>query len=478
MGLQGRDVPTVRMPGGIQTVLDGAMTGRSLPLIALIVSLAPGSALAQEWQPVAPGVEHASWVDGGSKVLVTRVDLCAPGIRMRATAPGEGPRTVSSFGEMVGAAVAINGDWWSNDGEQHLPDTYPRGLALGNGNHFPGTVDRPFYGVVAFGPSIALHSVMEEDLGGPHFWMQEAVSGQPTLVWNGQVRDNPADHCGATRARTSVGFDESMSTMYLAVVEEVNGSPGKTCNQMAAFMQSLGAHSALNQDGGGSSTMWLAGSGVVNSPTDGQQRSLVNHWAVKASGWGPPHSCPTRDIPPPDVGRRRLVSSEAMDGWGFAGSDVGFMSAENLDAYPEGSALPVQPRYLQHSDASLWLVDESQRRHVASFYAIATWRIDVDAVEKQADAELDPMPTGPSITETPILVLGPDLTVWLIDKQPSTGDDSDDPSNPDAGGNDDDASDASSGCQTAGQSTQGTALLCLIVWIAILRRRSTGHFRP
>ena len=128
---------------------------------------------------------------------------------------------------------------------------------------------------------------MEDDLGGPHFWMQDVVSGQPTLVWEGQLRDNPNAHCGVRRARTAVGFDEGRTKMILAVVQEIAGSQGMTCNQMATLMQSLGCHSALNQDGGGSSTMWLTGRGVVNAPSDGRQRSLVNHWGVIASGEGP-----------------------------------------------------------------------------------------------------------------------------------------------------------------------------------------------
>jgi hypothetical protein len=221
------------------------------------------------------------------------------------------------------------------------------------------------------------------------------------------------------RARTAIGFELTLSTMFLGVVQEVGGSVGKTCNEMASFMQSLGAYSALNQDGGGSSTMWLHDAGVVNSPTDGQERSLVNHWAVLASGWGPPHSCPTRDIPTPEEGERRLVSSEAMSGWGFVGGDLGFMAPETFDAYPEGSPLPEAPTYLQHSDSSLWRVDGAFRRHVQSFYAIATWRIDVEAdASKSADEQLDVLIEGPAVTETPILVIGEDLSVWLIDARP------------------------------------------------------------
>jgi hypothetical protein len=396
-------------------------------LCAAVVSL-PSLSSAQNWQPVAPGIEYAELGRDGSKIYAAKIDLCAPGVRLRATAPGEGPRTVSSYGQLVGASVAINGDWWSVDGEPHLPQTYPRGLAVGDGRHFEGTIDRPHYGVIAFGMNTVLHSPMGEDLGGPHFWMQDVVSGQPTLVWDGALRDNPSNHCGVRRARTAVGFSEARDVMLMAVVQEVDGSQGMTCNQMAALMQSLGAHSALNHDGGGSSTMWLAGSGVVNRPTGGSERSLVNHWGVLAPGEGPPRSCTTRDIPSPEEGvRRHVASPEVMAAWHFEFGDVALMAEETLSRYPEGEALTEGPRYVQHGDSSLWLVDQVNggvtRRHVQSFYAIQTWRMTREPFETGADAELEAIPEGPPVMETPVLVLGPDFSVWLIDRAPGEHED-------------------------------------------------------
>jgi uncharacterized protein (TIGR03382 family) len=448
----------------------------------------PALASAQSWQAIAPGVEYAELDRDGSKVYAARLDLCAPGLRLRATGPGEGPRTVSSYGQLVGANLAINGDWWSVDGEPHLPQTYPRGLAIGDGRHFEGTVDRPHYGVVAFGMNTVLHSPMGEDLGGPHFWMQDVVSGQPTLVWDGAARDNPANHCGVRRARTAVGFNEARDVMLMAVVQEVGGSQGMTCNQTAALMQSLGAHSALNHDGGGSSTMWLAGRGVVNQPTGGQERSLVNHWGVLAPGEGPPRSCTTREVPAPERGVRRQVSPEVMAAWHFEGRDVALMSEESFARYPEGEPVTGGPRYAQHSDGSLWLIDgprgRETKRHVRSFYAIQTWRMTREPFETGVDAELDALPEGPPLTETPVLVLGPDLTVWLLDSAPHDDDDDgeDDADGADGGADTGGGGDAgvggggasgvemSGGCASAGggATLPGAVLIWATLW---LRRR-------
>ena len=83
---------------------------RNLTILLLALGW-PGVVRAQTWNPAAPGVEYAAFSSGGSEVDAVRIDLCAPGVRMRATAPGEGPRTVSSYGELVCAAVAVNVDW-------------------------------------------------------------------------------------------------------------------------------------------------------------------------------------------------------------------------------------------------------------------------------------------------------------------------------------------------------------------------------
>jgi hypothetical protein len=45
----------------------------------------------------------------------------------------------------------------------------------------------------------------------------------------------------------------------------------------ADYMKSLGAVYAVNLDGGGSTTMWVAGQGIVNEPSDSTgERSVTN----------------------------------------------------------------------------------------------------------------------------------------------------------------------------------------------------------
>ena len=56
---------------------------------------------------------------------------------------------------------------------------------------------------------------------------------------------------------------------------QVDLSNGMTFAEQAKMMQDFGCTEALNIDGGGSSTFWLGGK-IMNSPSDGRERSIAN----------------------------------------------------------------------------------------------------------------------------------------------------------------------------------------------------------
>lgn len=455
-------------------------------LSLLAVPSFASSALAQNWQTVHPGIEMDTFMSGATRVHAARIDLCQPGVRMRATAPGEGPRTTSSFAGLVDAEVAINGDWWARDGFiPSLPQTtFPRGLAMGNGQHFPGTLDPNFYGFVAFGANMAVHSIQEHDGGGPEFWMREVVSGQPTLVWDGQIRDNPNAHCGVRRARTATGFSQSMETMYLAVVDERNGSTGMTCNQLAGLMQSLGAYSALNQDGGGSSTMFVKGQGVISSPSDGSQRSVVTHWGVQAEGAGPPAHCVSREVPTILEGvKRHITSPTVMANWKLQGPDILHYGQEWVVAFADEEPFPEEPLLLQApGETKVYLVDGAFKRHVPSPTAMAAWRFSFDDIVQDTEGELENLVEGPPLLGTPVTIQGDGPAIYMIDHPqaalpdpPEDPDEPDEPRDPDTDDGTTDMDDElAGGCSTGLGGTSGTGSVLIVFFvfgIAMLRRR-------
>lgn len=112
---------------------------------------------------------------------------------------------------------------------------------------------------------------------------QIAVSGREVLVENGEIVHHEDE---ARHPRTAVGFSEDGLTMYLVTFDgRQAASGGYTLDEVAAELHAMGAHSALNLDGGGSSTMLARSPGTedlvtVNSPSEGVEREVGNGLAL------------------------------------------------------------------------------------------------------------------------------------------------------------------------------------------------------
>ena len=124
--------------------------------------------------------------------------------------------------------------------------------------------------------------------------MLDLISGAPMLLQNG-VNVAPAscwDFCNA-QPRTGVGatagcFVRSTSCqIILAIVDGRRSgySVGMKLPAFADLFKMLGATNAMNFDGGGSTTMWVKGYGVVNRPTDPTgERAVPNSLLVLPAG--------------------------------------------------------------------------------------------------------------------------------------------------------------------------------------------------
>ncbi|MCP2256805.1 Calcineurin-like phosphoesterase [Streptoalloteichus tenebrarius] len=116
-----------------------------------------------------------------------------------------------------------------------------------------------------------------------------AVGGLQVLVRDGVVQ--PLDDT-AMHPRTAVGFSADGRRMTMVTVDGRQAdSRGMTLLELARLMRSLGAHHALNLDGGGSSTLLARQPGdsavtVHNAPSDGGERPVPNGLGITASGSG------------------------------------------------------------------------------------------------------------------------------------------------------------------------------------------------
>ncbi|MFN0069077.1 MAG: phosphodiester glycosidase family protein, partial [Limisphaerales bacterium] len=82
------------------------------------------------------------------------------------------------------------------------------------------------------------------------------------------------EEAGPPEPRSLVGWSADGRHLYLVAMDgrQPGYSEGATPAEAAGFLQQLGAHNALNLDGGGSTTLVLArrgrGTRVVNRPSD------------------------------------------------------------------------------------------------------------------------------------------------------------------------------------------------------------------
>jgi exopolysaccharide biosynthesis protein len=257
--------------------------------VLLVLSLFLAAGAFAQWTPVTDGVQYQRFQRGSMDAHVVKIDVSNPKVRLLASREEDRGLTVSAFAKKNKAIVAINGDYF---------DKAMRTIGLSAGPC--GVRDQPQdqvrrEAVVAIGKRrAAIFAPRTPPTSKPKAWMTGVVAGWPLVV----------RHCRAftaselpgsdffTRAphpRTAVGMSADWKTMYWVVADGRRKEvPGLTLAELGTFMDvELGVCSAVNLDGGGSSTMWLRDR-VVNEPSevseggiDGE-RAVSNHLAIVA----------------------------------------------------------------------------------------------------------------------------------------------------------------------------------------------------
>ena len=104
-----------------------------------------------------------------------------------------------------------------------------------------------------------------------------AITGNALLLKKRQLM---VSDDGEMHPRTAVGVDRDTKELIFLVVDgRQDFSRGYTMVELAKMLKRLGAEDALNLDGGGSTTLAAMRKGslkVINSPSDGTQRSVPN----------------------------------------------------------------------------------------------------------------------------------------------------------------------------------------------------------
>ncbi|WP_063729538.1 phosphodiester glycosidase family protein [Streptomyces sp. RTd22] len=115
-----------------------------------------------------------------------------------------------------------------------------------------------------------------------------AVSGRELLVVDGEPVGHEGEGNNTAAPRTAVGFSRDGRTMQILTVDGRQAdSGGVSLTELGLMMKDAGSYSALNLDGGGSSTLLAREPGsdmgrVENSPSDGSERPVPNGLAFTA----------------------------------------------------------------------------------------------------------------------------------------------------------------------------------------------------
>ena len=180
---------------------------------------------------------------------------------------------VSSIATENNAVFAINGDYYGfrdsgiviRNGVIYRDEGAREGLAIysdGTMRVYDETttdaqtlVDEGVWQTLSFGPALVEDS--------------EVVEGIDSV----EIDTNFGNHSiQGDQPRTAIGIIDENHFLFVVVDGRSDTSAGVTMSELADLMVFLGATTAYNLDGGGSSEMWFNGE-VVNSPSNGGERA-------------------------------------------------------------------------------------------------------------------------------------------------------------------------------------------------------------
>ena len=173
--------------------------------------------------------------------------------------------TTSDIADSVNAILAINGDFYG---------TQEKGYVIRNGVLYrnEGSADRE--DLVIYGDG-SFEIISEGEVSAEQLLENGAVqtlSFGPALVEEGEISVGLNEEVGramASNPRTAIGIKADGTYLLTVSDGRTDESEGLSLYELAEFMQSMGAVTAYNLDGGGSSTMVFNGA-VVNDPTGGR----------------------------------------------------------------------------------------------------------------------------------------------------------------------------------------------------------------
>lgn len=231
----------------------------------------------------ATEIEYLSEKGLAMKLFVFEVDLSNPDISIEASSPNDKPQFAmqqmtqqATYPDADGHKVwaGINADFYNmSTGE-------PRGVFYKKGTALRTTFDsgtRSFFAIMKDKTALVASSQEYAAIAATGN-IQEAVGGSVSLVTNGNV----VSHTDETiEPRTCIGISEDGRKIFMLAVDGRNFwySNGMQFEELGACMRAMGAHNAINLDGGGSTTFFIR-----TTPAFDEGRFQVRNWPTDGGG--------------------------------------------------------------------------------------------------------------------------------------------------------------------------------------------------
>ena len=206
-----------------------------------------------------------------STIYVADVVLSSPEYLQTAFANSAYGRNVtaktSSIARNANAILAINGDYYG---------ARESGYVIRNGVLYRSEANRNAEDLVIYQDGsfgiINESMISAQDLLDGGAW--NVLSFGPALLIDGQIAVKKGDEVGRAKAsnpRTAIGIVDDLHYLFVVSDGRTNASEGLSLLELGQVLQELGAQTAYNLDGGGSSTMVFQGR-IVNNPTTNGKR--------------------------------------------------------------------------------------------------------------------------------------------------------------------------------------------------------------
>jgi hypothetical protein len=227
---------------------------------------------------------------------VIDVDPTVFGVRV-APVQASGCQTTPTVAAAAGGVAAVNGGYFGSG-------CVPVGMVKIDGSILAtNPSNRPARATlgVSGGADFMIRPVAHDDS-----WpgVDDALGGAPMVVDDGQVyaawqEEGLSASMNYAHPRTAAGIDGDGHLILVTLDGRTAAGGGVTLDELGQYMSWLGCVDGMNFDGGGSTTMWVAGqpaSGVVNYPSDNGE---ADHFGVRANAnsvvvWAEPYNHPPR----------------------------------------------------------------------------------------------------------------------------------------------------------------------------------------